>query len=80
MPTDEEKWHAEFEELGLTEVCRQINVGGYDARQKKRNAAIKWVAEKERARLNLTYWAIGISVGALVVSILSFLVALLRPA
>jgi hypothetical protein len=80
MLTDEEKWRAEFDELGHTEVRRLISVGAYGAREKKHKAAIQWAKEQERAGLNLTYWAIGISVCALVVSILSFLVALLRPA
>jgi len=78
MPTEEDKWSAEFEELGLTEVRRRISVGGFSGPRRKTDFAIRWSAAKERADLSRANWAIAISIIALFVSILGFLYGLYK--
>ena len=77
VPTQEEKWRAEFDTLGPAEVRWRASVGGYEHAQ--REAALEWLREqKRRAENGREGWAIVISLIALAVSILSFIVALLK--
>ena len=77
MPTEEKKWRAEFDHLGTDEVSWRARIGSYELA--KREAALQWLQEQERrAEGGREGWAIVISLIALAVSILSFIVALLK--
>jgi hypothetical protein len=76
MPTEEERWRAQFNELGLTEVRRQIATGGYPI-ERHLNAALRWSLEEERAELNRAETGIRTSRAALGVAVLSLLVAVI---
>jgi hypothetical protein len=63
MPTQEEKWLAQFD-VGPAEVRRRVETGGY-WREREYKTALRWLREHERAAMSREGWAIVISLIAL---------------
>ena len=75
--TEEEKWRAEFEELGPAEVRRLINV--FYWREGQHKAALRWLhvyqsAEPTRAKtLQLRWGTLGVAVAGAITILIALL-------
>jgi hypothetical protein len=78
-PTAKQKreWRAEFKRLGREAVRHQLNSGGIPLElRRKREVAMEWLREKERATEWREQWTFWIAVAILVLTIIGIALTL----
>jgi hypothetical protein len=83
--TDKQKeaaWRVEFEALGEQLVFENVKHGAIYNDEAKRQAALRWLSELARLRdrrevrtAELAWWALGVAIAGVLISIISLLVA-----
>jgi len=67
-------WRMEFEALGEQLVFETVKQGAIYNDEAKRQAALRWLSERDRIA-QLAWWAFFVAIAGVLISIIGFLVA-----